>query len=126
MNAEKLDRLKSIKAENFIWIIYIGIIILSWYANSFEKKFILYDDENARKNYQELLILIFSILFIVYLYFTVDSYKDLNNNSINISNKAKNLKELSFIGSLLILISGAIFLYIATVDDNIDTEIAFN
>lgn len=126
MNAEKLDRLKSIKAENFIWIIYIGIIILSWYANSFEKKFILYDDEFARKNYQELLILIFSILFIVYLYFTVDSYKDLNNNSMNISNKAKNLKELSFIGSLLILISGAIFLYIATVDDNIDTEIAFN
>lgn len=126
MNVEKLDRLKSIKAENFIWIIYIGIIILSWYANSFEKKFILYDDENARKNYQELMILIFSILFIVYLYFTVDSYKDLNNNSMNISNKAKNLKELSFIGSLLILISGAIFLYIATVDDNIDTEIAFN
>lgn len=126
MNVEKLDRLKSIKAENFIWIIYIGIIILSWYANSFEKKFILYDDENARKNYQELLILIFSILFIVYLYFTVDSYKDLNNSSMNISNKAKNLKELSFIGSLLILISGAIFLYIATVDDNIDTEIAFN
>lgn len=126
MNVEKLDRLKSIKAENFIWIIYIGIIILSWYANSFEKKYILCNDENARKNYQELMILIFSILFIVYLYFTVDSYKDLNNNSMNISNKAKNLKELSFIGSLLILISGAIFLYIATVDDNIDTEIAFN
>lgn len=126
MNAEKLDRLKSIKAENFIWIIYIGIIILSWYANSFEKKYILCNDENARKNYQELMILIFSILFIVYLYFTVDSYKDLNNHSMNISNKAKNLKELSFIGSLLILISGAIFLYIATVDDNIDTEIAFN
>ena len=126
MNAEKLDRLKSIKAENFIWIIYIGIIILSWYANSFEKKYILCNDENARKNYQELMILIFSILFIVYLYFTVDSYKDLNNNSMNISNKSKNLKELSFIGSLLILISGAIFLYIATVDDNIDTEIAFN
>lgn len=126
MNAEKLDRLKSIKAENFIWIIYIGIIILSWYANSFEKKYILCNDENARKNYQELMILIFSILFIVYLYFTVDSYKDLNNNSMNISNKVKNLKELSFIGSLLILISGAIFLYIATVDDNIDTEIAFN
>lgn len=126
MNVEKLDRLKSIKAENFIWIIYIGIIILSWYANSFEKKYILCNDENARKNYQELMILIFSILFIVYLYFTVDSYKDLNNSSMNISNKAKNLKELSFIGSLLILISGAIFLYIATVDDNIDTEIAFN
>ena len=54
---DKLDRLKDIKTENFIWIIYIGIIVLSWYANSKEEKFILYDDE-IRKN------LIFLFLFI--------------------------------------------------------------
>lgn len=34
---DKLDKLKDIKIENFIWIIYIGIIILSWYANSKKK-----------------------------------------------------------------------------------------
>lgn len=42
---DKLDRLKDIKIENFIWIIYIGIIILSWYVNSKEKNFILFNDE---------------------------------------------------------------------------------
>ena len=31
---DKLDRLREIKIENLVWIIYIGIIILSWYANS--------------------------------------------------------------------------------------------
>ena len=36
------------------------------------------------------------------------------------------LRYASFIGSFLILISGIIFLIIAIVDDNIDTEIAFN
>ena len=55
---EKLERLKDIKTENFIWIIYIGIILLSWYANSKEKKAILYDDEVSRKEYQKLMILI--------------------------------------------------------------------
>ena len=45
----KLDRLEDIKIENLVWIIYIGIIILSYYANSKEKKFILYGDEKSKK-----------------------------------------------------------------------------
>ncbi len=123
---DKLDRLKDIKTENFIWIIYIGIIVLSWYANSKEEKFILYDDEISKKQYQNLMILIFSILVIIYYYFTVDSYDDLKMLNIFDSNKKRNLTYASFTGSLLILISGIIFLIIAILDDDIDTEIAFN
>ena len=82
---DKLDRLEDIKIENFVWIIYIGIIILSWYANSKETKFILYNDEKAKKEYQNLMILIFTILVIIYSYFTTDSYDDLMN--INESEK---------------------------------------
>lgn len=123
---DKLDRLKDIKTENFIWIIYIGIIVLSWYANSKEEKFILYDDEISKKQYQNLMILIFSILVIIYYYFTVDSYDDLKKLNIFDSNKKRNLTYASFTGSLLILISGIIFLIIAILDDDIDTEIAFN
>lgn len=123
---DKLDRLKDIKTENFIWIIYIGIIVLSWYANSKEEKFILYDDEISKKQYQNLMILIFSILVIIYYYFTVDIYDDLKMLNIFDSNKKRNLTYASFTGSLLILISGIIFLIIAILDDDIDTEIAFN
>lgn len=122
----KLDRLEDIKKENIVWIIYIGIIILSYYANSKEKKYILYNDEKSKKEYQNLMIIIFSILFVIYYYFTKDSYDDLKNINIFDTKKKKNLLYLSFIGSLLILISGAIFLIIAIVDDEIDTEIAFN
>ena len=122
----KLDRLEDIKTENIVWIIYIGIIILSYYANSKEKKYILYNDEKSKKEYQNLMIIIFSILLIIYYYFTKDSYDDLKNINILDTEKKKNLLYLSFIGSLLILISGVIFLIIAIVDDEIDTEIAFN
>ena len=123
---DRLDRLEDIKIENFIWVIYIGIIILSWYANSKEKKFILYNDEKSRQEYQGLLILIFSILLFVYYYFTKDSYSDLKKLNYYDTDKKKILTYASFTGSLLILISGVIFLIIAITDDNIDTEIAFN
>ena len=73
---DRISKLEDIKIENFIWVIYIGIIFLSWYANSKEKKYLLYNDEQSKREYQNLLILIFSILVIVYYYFTKDSYDD--------------------------------------------------
>ena len=123
---DKLDRIKKINIENFIWVIYIGIIILSWYANSKEKKFILFDDQKSKKEYQNLMIFIFSILIVVYYYYTKDSYDDISKLNAQDTNKKVALTYASFIGSLLILISGAIFLIIAILDDNIDTELAFN
>ncbi len=123
---DRLDKLKDIEIENKIWIIYIGIIILSWYANSKEKTFLLYNDEKAKKEYQNLLILIFSILVIIYYYFAKDSYDKLTNINEFDSDKKKHLLYLSFIASFLILISGIIFLNIAIQDDQIDVELAFN
>lgn len=73
---EKNERLKDIKTENLIWVIYIGIIIPSWYANSKEKHFILYEDNKSKKEYQKLMILIFTILVIAYYYFAKDSLED--------------------------------------------------
>lgn len=123
---DRLDKLEDIKIENFVWIIYIGIIILSYYANSKEKKFLLYNDEKARREYQDLLILIFSILVIIYTYFAKDSYDDLKNLDENDTEKKKILHLASFIGSMLVLISGFIFLSIAILDEEINVELAFN
>ncbi len=127
MNSDELNkRLKQLKIEDFIWIIYIGIIILSLYSNSLERNYFLYNDYKSKKKYREILILIFSILVIVYLYFLKDSIDDIKNLRQNDSNRKKTLVYLSFIASLLIAISGFIFLFIALVDDNLDIELAFN
>ena len=123
---DKLNRLKEINIENYIWVLYIGIILLSWYSNYKEKEYILYNDLESKRIYRNILILIFIILVIVYAYFTYDSYNSVINLKENDSDSKKNLTYLAFIGSILVLISGIIFLSIAIKDENIDTEIAFN
>jgi len=127
MNYEALDKkLKQLKIENFIWLIYIGIILLSWYSNSLERKYFIYNDLESKEKYRKIIIFIFSILIVVYLYFLKDSYDDVQNLNRYDSEKTKKLIFLSFIASLLIAISGFIFLYIAVEDEDLNVELAFN
>ena len=123
---DKLKRLEDIKIENIVWIIYIGIIILSWYANSKEKKYLLYNDLLSRKEYQNLLILIFTILVIIYFYFAKSGYEDILNLTSYDSPKKQMLTKFAFISSFLILVSGIIYLILAILDDEIEIELAFN
>ena len=122
-NSEIESKLNSITTENYIWIIYLGIIITSWYANTLERNYFIYNDKNSKEKYRHIIIFIFSILLVVYIYFFKSSLNDIKNAQDLKTNK---LTELSSIASLLILISGIIFLYIAYNDNDINVELAFN
>ena len=126
MNNELEKRLKQLKIEDYIWILYIGIIILSLYSNTLERKYFLYNDNISKEKYKKITIVLFTVLVIVYAYFLNDSYSDYKDIKKEKSPKKKELITLSFIGSLLIFISGILFLYIALSDENIDVEVAFN
>ena len=125
-NSELDEKLKEINIEDFIWIIYIFIIFMSWYSNSKERHYFIYKDEKSKEEYRCLVVMIFTILLVVYLYFVKsawDSYKKLKNSD---SPKTRELAILSLVASLLIAVSGAVFLYIALVDENLSIEVAFN
>ncbi len=119
------DKLKELKIEDYIWIIYIGIIILSYYSNYLESKYYINNDIECKKKYREIMIGIFSILVIVYLYFLYSSYNSLKKLD-SLDDDKKILVILSFIASLLIVISGLIYLYIAFNDEDLTVELAFN
>ena len=120
------EKLEQLKVEDYIWLIYIGIILLSWYSNNLERKYFVCRDEESKKKYRIILIIIFSILVVVYLYFLKSSFKDLKNLNPFSPKKKKDLIFLSFFASLLIFISGIIFLYIALEDEELNVELAFN
>lgn len=127
MNTEELkDKLKELNIEDFIWIIYIGIIFFSWYSNSLERDYFTTGNKTSKEKYRTIIIIIFSILVIVYLYFFLDSLEDFNNLKETDTDKKKELVTLSLVASSLILISGLIFLYIAYKDEDLNVELAFN
>ena len=120
------EKLKQLKIEDFIWIIYIGIIFLSWYSNSLEKDYYCFNNLESKKEYRKIIITIFAILVIVYSYFLIDAYNSLKNINENTKEETKKLLYLSFLASSLIFISGLIFLYIAIKDEDLNVELAFN
>ena len=119
------SKLKEIKIENIIWLIYIGIIVLSYYSNYLEKDYFINKNNKSKEKYRKTLTIIFSVLVIIYSYFFIDSVSDIKN-IYKYSKDKKNLVLLSSLASLLVLISGILFLYISYKDENIDVEIAFN
>ena len=44
------EKLRQIRIEDFIWVIYIGIIALSYYSNYLERKFYVNKDINSVKD----------------------------------------------------------------------------
>ncbi|MBR1417247.1 MAG: hypothetical protein IJ572_05490 [Bacilli bacterium] len=127
MTVEEINnRLKELNIEDFIWIIYIGIIALSYYSNYLERNYFLTNNIESRNKYRNIIIIIFTILVIVYLYFLKDSFDSVKSLKPSDNKEKKNLIYLSFAASLLIAVSGFIFLYIAIKDEDLNVELAFN
>ena len=120
------ERLKKLEIEEVLWLVLIIIILLSFIANIFERDYLIYQNEESKKRYRELMIIIFLGALITYSYYFIDSIKELKNIKISDSKGKKEAIYLSFISSLFIVLAGIILLYIAYTDYDIDTELAFN
>ena len=90
MNTDEVNnRLRELKIEDFIWIIYVAIIYLSWLSNHIERKYFLNNDLKAKEDYRKIITIIFSILVVIYVYFLLESIKDLKDLKNTDSNKKK-------------------------------------
>ena len=78
-NNEVNNKISQLNVEDFIWIIYLLIIIMSYYANYLERNYYLTNNKYNRDRYRKVMIIIFSILIVVYVYFLKNSVEDLNN-----------------------------------------------
>lgn len=119
-------KLRQLLIEDYIWVLYVGIILLSWYSNSLERKYYVNNDLEAKDKYRNILIVIFSILILVYFYFLESAFEDVKNLKSSDSDERKKLVLISFFGSLCVFISGVVFLYVAITDHDLDVELAFN
>ena len=121
----KEEILRTIEIENYIWIIYLVIIFLSFMANKEEVNYFINNDMQSKSNYRKLIIIIFSINLGIYYYFFISGYETYKNLSPYDTESKKFFETINFIANILILISGVIFLFIAIFDKELETEIAF-
>lgn len=126
LNMNNNDVLKDIETENFIWIVYLFIIGISFIANNFEKDYFINGSLDSKNKYRIINIFVFTTALVIYFYFFFDNYKTIKNLDCNSSNEKIFFNNLNFIASILIVVAGCIFLYIAIYDKNLETEIAFN
>lgn len=120
------DIFKTIQIEEYIWIIYLVLIGLSFYANSIEKRYYIYNNDSDKSKYRSIIILIFFIALLVYIYFFNNSYNDVLKLKETDSYNKKFFNQANLLASTLIFIAGIIFLFIAIYDTDLDTEIAFS
>ena len=124
MNTETINRLNKIKREDFIYVIFFVILILSYVANYIEKEYFINRSEEDKYKYYYLQIFIFSIVLLVNIYYVYVSYKEVMSLSKYNYSKRRVYAYLDFIASLAAIVASAILLYIAITDVNIDTEIS--
>lgn len=118
--------LKEIETENFIWIIYLFLIGLSFLANKFEKDYYINGNITDKEKYRIINIFVFTVALIIYIYFFKGNIDTVNKLNCGDSYDKIFFNKLNLFSTSLIVIAGIIFLYIAINDKNLETEISFN
>ena len=124
MSNEKIQAIRRINIESFIWVIYIFLVGFNLYSNYLEKLYLKTNKRFYKQKYRQINRIVLSIIIIIYIYFAYLAFKDetsLPNTKNNI--QKKRLANLVFIASILFLIGGVISLYVATKDNDFPDEL---
>lgn len=115
-------KLKRLKNEDIIWIIYFFIVVFALYSNKLDRDYLLKKDKNAYKREKSINITIFFVAFFIYLYFLLLLTEDLGNMEKNFDDPNYRSTFIQLIAAILFLIGGAIYLIneITRKDDALD------
>lgn len=115
-------KLKRLKNEDIIWIVYFFIVVFALYSNKLDRDYLLKKDKDAYKREKSINITIFFIAFFIYLYFLLLLTEDLGNMEKNFDNPNYRSTFIQLIAAILFLIGGAIYLIneITRKDDDLD------
>ena len=115
-------KLKRLKNEDIIWIIYFFIVVFALYSNKLDRDYLLKKDKDAYKREKSVNITIFFIAFFIYLYFLLLLTEDLGNMEKNFDDPNYRSTFIQLIAAILFLIGGAIYLIneITRKDDALD------
>ena len=104
------EKLKRLKNEDLIWLIYFFIVIGALMSNNYEKNYLLTGNSSNQKKFKVLNITIFSVAFFIYLYFVLLNYEDVATLKKDATRKEVLNAHIGLISALLFLVAGALAL----------------
>ncbi len=115
-------KLKRLKNEDIIWIIYFFIVVFALYSNKLDRDYLLKKDKEAYKREKSINITIFFVAFFIYLYFLLLLIEDIGSMEKNFNDENYRSTFIQLIAAILFLIGGAIYLIneIVRKDDALD------
>jgi len=117
-------KLKLLKEEDFIWLIYFFIVIFAIISNKYERNFLLTQNQNCSNKARKINSVILIIAFLIYLYFVVATIENFDLLKRNGSRKEVRVAFERLIANILFLVAGAIAIYADYDSSNIGTDIA--
>ena len=111
------ERLKEIKINDFIFVVYIVISIAAIICNNIEEDNIKNNKEST-KVITSIRSAIIIVGIIIYLYFVYTSYKNFKNPNKNLSKKDKKANNYALLSSILFLIASIIVFYVNLLNTN--------
>lgn len=125
MNNDKMNTIKRINIESFIWIIYIFLVCFNLYSNYLEKLYLKTNQKFYKQKFRQINKTVLTVILFIYIYFAYVAFKDETTLTRykNTTQKKKRLTDLVFVAAILFLIGGVISLYVATKDDDFDEEL---
>ena len=111
------ERLKEIKINDFIFVVYIVISIAAIICNNIEEDNIKNNKEST-KVITSVRTAIIIVGILIYLYFVYTSYKNFKNPDKNLSNKDKKANNYALLSSILFLIASIIVFYVNLLNTN--------
>lgn len=116
------DKLKRLRNEDLIWIIYFFIVVFALYSNKLDRDYLINHNSSSYRREKTINVTIFFISFFIYLYFVLLLTKDIGKMEANFHNPQYRSTFIQLIAALLFLIGGAIYLIneVSREDDYID------
>lgn len=122
--SELFRKLKLLKEEDFIWLIYYFIITFALVANELERRFLIDNKEPEINIAKKINSTILIIAFFIYLYFVLVTIQNFDILKKNGTRKEVRVAFERLIANIIFLVAGAIAIYADYDSNTIGTDIA--
>lgn len=107
---ETLEKLKLLRNEDLIWIIYFFIAAFALLSNKYDRDYLFNQNIKAYQKEKTINISIFLVAFFIYLYFVLLQAQNLKNIKQDFNSPKFRSTFVQLIAAILFLIGGSIYL----------------